>query len=150
MKSHHHAPEHKNNPVFSPDREMILKKYRDANNALGVVRIGSQIHDDAIVISGSLSMRFIDLDIYAVVSEALEAAARDISMSGGIVGHIKASVTTTSITIISTTGDNAMSKESPVHNARIIIAAIVFQIDPQEAQNKLKKSLKGIRARLSL
>ena len=126
-------------------RKQLLSKIKDTP---GLIYIERQIHDDAIVISGSLSIRFESADLDACVAECLEAAAREIKERNGIVGHIKTSVSTSSTSMISVTDEEAMVKHSPIRRARITLAAIVFIIDPVDAENIIRKSLSDIRARL--
>ena len=123
----------------------MLSKIKDAP---GLIYIERQIHDDAIVISGSLSIRFEATDLDACVAECLEAAAREIKERNGIVGHIKTSVSTSSTSMISVTDEEAMIKHSTISRARITLAAIVFMIDPIDAENIIRKTLSDIRARL--
>ena len=126
-------------------KKQILSKIKGAP---GLIYIERQIHDDAIVISGSLSIRFEPTDLEACIAEYLEAAAREIKEHSGIVGHIKASVSTSSTSMVSVTDEEAMVKYSPIRRARITLAAIVFIIDPIDAENIIRKTLSDIRARL--
>ena len=114
----------------------------------GLIYIERQIHDESVVISGSLTIRFDDADLNVWVAEEIEAAIREIKEHNGIVGHVKASVSTTSSCMISATDEKAMVKESSTRRARITIAAIMFTIDPTVAENIIRKSLSGIRTRL--
>ena len=138
--AHTHSHSHGNHSV----KEHILSK---AKNAPGLIYIERQIHDDAIVISGSLSIRFSTQDPNSLISEELEAAAREIKERSGIVGHIKVSVSTTSTCMISVTDEKAMAKDSPVRRARMTLAAIVFLIDPKDAESIIRKALSNIRTR---
>jgi len=124
------------------------KRAVKAKKIPGAIYVERQIHDDAIVISGSLTVRFEAQDIRKLISEELEAAAREINGRDGVVGHIKASVAITSTSMISTTGENAMIKDSPMRRAKITLAAIVFLIDPADAESIVKTALTKIRTRL--
>ena len=126
-------------------KKQLFSKIKDTP---GLIYIERQIQDDAIVISGSLSVRFESADLDACVAECLEVAAREIRERSGIVGHIKTSASTSSTSMISVTDEEAMIKYSPIRRARITLAAIVFMIDPLDAENIIRKSLSDIRARL--
>ena len=121
-----------------------------AKNAPGLIVIEREIHDDSIVISGSLTIRFDTQELNDLISEELEAAAQKIKESGGIVGHIKASVSVVSTCMISVTDEKAMAKDPPMRRARITLAAIVFKIEPVEAENVIRKALSGIRTRTKM
>ena len=113
-------------------------------NTSDTIRIKRRLHDEAIVISGSLTVDYLTADINALIAEALETAARDIGERGGIVGHIKAGITAESSGMISVTDEKAMIKESPSKRARITLAAIVFFIDPKEAEDIIRQALTAV------
>ena len=121
---------------------------KNTKSVPGLIYIDRQMHDDAIVISGSLNAIFGDCDVYAIAAQALEAAAREVMERGGIVGHIKASVSKTLVCMISTTGDKASLKESPIRRAKITLAAIVFVIEPTQAEEIVRNALRKIRSEL--
>ena len=113
----------------------------------GLIRIQQQIHDDAVVISGSLSLRFEAVDLNAWVAEEIETAVRVIKEHGGIVGHVKAFVSASSSCMISATDNKAMVKESDTRRARITLVAILFAIDPVDAKSIIKAALNEILSR---
>ena len=115
--------------------------------ASGVIGIKRSVQDGAVVISGTLSVDCGGVDLNALVAAELEAAAREIGVRGGIVGHIKAGVEVTSNSMISVTDELACVKTAPYGKARITLAAIVFLIDPGEAEAIIRKALGGIRSR---
>jgi len=122
----------------------IASKLKDVR---GVIHIERHIHDDAIVVSGSLIIDYDTQDQNARIAAELENAAQKINDSGGIVGHIKAAVTSTSTSMISVTDKDAMIKESPVSRVKITVAAIVFLVKPLEAENAVRDALIAIRKR---
>ena len=115
-----------------------------AKNTHGSIYIERQIHDDAIVISGSLDIGSDIVDLNTKIAERLDAAALQINGRGGIVGHIKASVSTTSTCMVSVTEEKAMVKESPLRRVRITLAAILFLIDPADAENIIRNALEAL------
>jgi SepF-like predicted cell division protein (DUF552 family) len=126
-------------------QKKITAKVRDK---AGLVHIERQIHDGAIVISGSLAVISEEADPAALIAEELETAARKITEYGGIVGHIKATVAVTSSSMISVTDEKAAVKGSPLRRLKITLAAIVFAIEPETAENIVRKALSDVRARL--
>jgi len=125
-------------------KKKITARVRDVP---GLIYIERQIHDEAIVVSASLTLKSDVADLNARIAEGLESAAREVNEQGGIVGHIKASVSTTSSCMISVTDESAMIKDSPLRRAQISLASILFLIDPEDAENIVRKALSGIRAR---
>jgi ABC-type sugar transport system substrate-binding protein len=119
-----------------------------AKDTPGVICIERHTHDEAIVISGSLVVDYVAADLKAWIAQELEAAAREVGENGGIIGHIKTALGVTSTTMISVTDEKAMAKESPQKRARITLAAIVFKIDPEKAEDIIRKSLAAVRLRL--
>ena len=164
MSEHHHKHHHNhtdehNHPengalrnvhnVHIAKNEHGKKKVRlKAKNTPGVIRIERHIHDDAVVISGSLTVDFINDDLYMFIEQELEAAAREITDSEGVVGHIKAALSVSSTSMISVTDSKAMTKESPYQRAQITLAAIVFLVDPEIAEGILRKALAAVKSRL--
>jgi hypothetical protein len=116
-----------------------------AKHTPGVICIERHMHDEAIVISGSLIADYDSSDISVRVEKELELASGEITAKGGIVGHIKASLTVSATSMISVTEDKAMTKESPRKRAQITLAAIVFNIDPGIAEDIIRKALAAIR-----
>lgn len=126
-------------------KKKIIAKAKDAP---GLIYIERQIHDEAIVISGTLTIRYATAELNDWIAEELESAARSINELGGIVGHIKAAVSLSLTNMISVTDEKAAVKESPFRRAKITLAAIVFLVDPKEAEDIARSALAGIRTRL--
>lgn len=119
----------------------------NAKGMPGVIFIDRNIHDEAVVISGSLSVQNVTGGLDECVAQELEAAARMINERDGVIGHIKAAVSTTAIDMISVTEEKAMIKKSPLCNARITLTVIVFLIEPEAAEDITRKTLAAIRKR---
>ena len=136
-------PEHKHHSHDT--RQRIRVKAKDTP---GVICIERSIHDEAVVISGSLTLEYGASDLHAWITNELEKAAQDIKDKGGIVGHIKAAVSITATEIISVTDEKAMVTQSPRNTARIALAAIMFAIEPPDAESIIRKALAGVRTKL--
>ena len=111
----------------------------------GVILIERNMHDEAIVVSGSLIVANAGPELQACVAGELEAAAHMVNELGGIIGHIKAAVCVTSMDMISVTEEKAMVKTSRLKEARITLTVIVFLIEPEEAEDIARKALTAIR-----
>ena len=117
-----------------------------AKDATGLIYIERNIHDEAIVISGSLTVEYGSADISSLIAEELENAARAVTESNGIIGHIKSALTLSSTKVISVTDDKAVITEAPLKRAKITLAAILFMIEPEAAENIIRKTLAGVRS----
>ena len=122
----------------------------NAKNMSGVITIERNMHDDAVVISGSLSLENVTSDINTLIAEELEAVALEINKREGIIGHIKAAVTATATDMISVTDEKAMVKTSPFRGVRITLTVIVFLLEPEIAEDLARKALAAIRAKARL
>ena len=118
-----------------------------AKDVPGVIKIERNMHDEAVVVSGSLELANVSGSLNELIARELETAAGEINDSGGIIGHIKAAVTATSTDMISVTEEKAMVKTSPLRAARITLTVIVFLIDPAQAESIARKTLAAIRKR---
>lgn len=119
----------------------------NAKNIPGVIYIERNMHDEAVVVSGTLSLSNVTDELNGWIAQELEAAAREINGRDGIIGHIKAAVTATSTDMVSVTEETAMVKKSPLRSVKITLTVIVFLIDPGEAETIARKALAAIRRR---
>ena len=131
--AHNHADDH---------RHVVRVKAKDTP---GVICLERHTHDDAIVISGSLTVDYENIDIGSLVARELENAAVEIGERGGIIGHIKTALTVSSTSMISVTDVKAMEKEAPQKRAKITLAAIVFMLTPEIAEDIIRKSMVAVR-----
>jgi len=125
-----------------PPRRITIR----AKGAPGLICIERNIHDEAIVISGSLTVEYGAVDLSALVAEELERAARAVVENSGIVGHIKSALTISSTKVVSVTDDKAVITEAPLKRAKITLAAILFMIEPEIAEDIVRKALAGVRS----
>jgi len=114
----------------------------------GVICIERQIRDEAVVISGSLILKHDAEDLGAWIEEGISAAAREVRDRGGLVDQIKAAFTVTSTSVIAVSDEKPMEKEPPRKDVRIVIAAIMYKVEPREAEDIVRNSLAMVRSRL--
>ena len=118
---------------------------KNLRNVPGVIIVDRKRHDDAIVISGFLTVISGDHSLSENIAKEMEAAALEITGRGGIIGHIKATSVVTTTKMISITEEEAMIKDAPECRVQITLAAIVFLVDPEEAGNIIRQALARIR-----
>lgn len=116
----------------------------EAPDALGVIRVESHLHDEARVISGALTVYADVGKLKSVLSEQLELLAKAVIERGGIVGHIKASVETKLVEMFSVTDVDVSVKTAPGQEIKINLAAIVFLIDPEAAEELARAALEAV------
>ncbi|MCL2046934.1 MAG: hypothetical protein FWG88_11210 [Oscillospiraceae bacterium] len=137
MSEHNHDHNHSQNNHAS--------RLNQLKSATGSIYIKRMMHDEATVISGSLTVVTQDPHFTEIVAEALETAGAKITELGGIIGHIKATTTTTNTKMISVTDESAMIKEAIDIKVVIIIAAIVFLVDEKTAGDIIRQALVSVR-----
>jgi hypothetical protein len=121
-----------------------LKKVKSAPGSIYIKRM---LHDEAIVISGSLTVITGDESICEIVAKELEAAGAEITQLGGIIGHIKATTVITETKMISVTEEQAMIKDALECKVVITLAAIVFLVEQKEAGDIIRQALVRVRER---
>jgi hypothetical protein len=119
--------------------------HSERSDDYGIVHVESHLHDEARVVSGRLTLQGDAVRIKAELQAQLGMMARAVSALGGIVGHIKASCETTTVDIYSVTDVEASSKQSPEAELRIILAAIVFAIDEEAAEQLARHALDAVK-----
>jgi hypothetical protein len=130
---HHHEHEHEHEHGSEP--------------APGEARVECLLHDDAIVVSGDLTVMAAEYEpVRAKINAQLASVAAAVASAGGIIGHIKASASSTSVEMFSITdADGAVSaKISPELTVVIHLAAIVFNIDPEAVETAVRTALKQL------
>ena len=110
----------------------------------GVIYTNVRLQDDAKVVSGRLLISGNYDNIKDKLKEGLEEFAAAVNEKGGVVGHIKASVEVTTVDMFSVTESAAMIKRAPEQDMRIILAAIVFFVESEEAEALAKRALEKI------
>ncbi len=115
-------------------------------DAPGVVHTEAHLHDDARVISGHLTLTADYDKVGKSLADQLEKMAKTVQERGGIVGHIKASCTVRAVEMFSVTEMAVTVKKAPDQEIKINLAAIVFLIDPEEAEKLTRAALEAVRA----
>lgn len=110
------------------------------------VHTEAHLHDEARVISGRLTLSADYEKIKKSLADNLEQLAITVQERGGIVGHIKASCTVTAVEMFSVTETAATVKKAPEQEIKVSLAAIVFLIDPEEAEALARAALEAVRA----
>ena len=107
----------------------------------GIVYTQVKLHDDAKVVSGSLQVTG-DYDaIRKALEQGLKEFAAAVTEMGGIIGHIKASADLGQTEMFSVTEEDVMIKTAPEKHVNIILAAIVFFISEEQAEELGRKAL---------
>ena len=119
-----------------------------AKDTPGVICIERHTHDEAIVISGSLVVDYINGELREWIAEELEKAAIEVARRGGIAEQLKAALTEMTTCMVSVTDEKASINETQYKRARITLSAIVCSIKPEEAVDITRKALAAIRYHL--
>ncbi|MDR2357736.1 MAG: hypothetical protein LBD92_06635 [Oscillospiraceae bacterium] len=115
--------------------------------AAGEIRVERLLHDDAIVVSGDMTITAAEYEpARAELDRQLSAVADAVTDAGGIIGHIKASASVTSVEMFSVTGeDGVAAKKSPELMIAIHLAAIVFAVDQEFAEQAVRAALERVK-----
>lgn len=159
MNGHTHHEEH--GETCACGHEHIHEHIHDANCACGhehdgcagcgidaapgTIHVEYHIHDEARVISGRLTIAGAYDTVKKAVASALERVAKAVQEQDGIVGHIKASCTVKTVDMYSVTDTDVQIKTAPAQEISINVAAIVFLIDPEDAEDLVRLALEMIR-----
>ena len=109
----------------------------------GVIYTQVKLHDDAKVVSGSLELTG-DYDAIRLgLGEGLKQFAAAVNEMGGVIGHIKASAEKVQTEMFSVTEEDVMIKTAPEERVSIILAAIVFFIPEEKAEELGRKALEA-------
>ena len=114
----------------------------------GEITIGHSFHDEAIIVSGKVLLRGSYENIKSVIKDQLEVISEFVSETGGIVGHIKAAASVSTVEMFSTTGDAATVKTSPEQEITINMVAIVFAVAPEDIEKKVLNALEAIKTNI--
>ncbi len=117
-----------------------------AADEIGALRVVCHVHDDARVVSGQLTLRGDAARVKAEVQAQLGGMARTVAAMGGIVGHIKVSCETTTVDVYSVTDAQVDLRQSPEAVIKLNLAAIVFAIEPEDAEELARQALSAVAA----
>lgn len=144
---HDHAHEYEHDASCSCGHDHSACGGCGMEEAPGIVHVEHHIHDDARVISGRLTVYGTYDPVKKAVASALERIAKEVQASDGIVGHIKASCTVKTVDMFSVTDTDVTVKSAPEQEIKINLAAIVFLIDPEDAEDLVRLALETVRDR---
>ena len=119
-----------------------------AKDTPGVICVERHSHEEAIVISGSLTVDFTEGDLREWIAEELEKVSLEIVRLDGIAEQIKAAITIASTCIVSVTDEKAVVKDPYDKRGRITLSAIVYKIRPEDAVDIVRNALAAVRLRL--
>ena len=109
----------------------------------GVAYTKVKLHDDAKVVSGSLTVFGEYEKVRAGLEKGLAEFAAKVNEKGGVVGHIKASAEIKNVEMFSVTDVDVMIKTAPEREVNIILAAIVFFVTEEEAEKWGREALES-------
>jgi hypothetical protein len=113
---------------------------------IGEATVGTTRHEDAVIVSGALSLLCAEPD---AARDALAAGLTDIARAvrerDGIVGHIKASFSASRVEMLSVTDVEVSVKPAPKLEVKINLAAIVFLIPPEDAEALARDALDAVK-----
>ena len=139
---HHHHHEHGDDCGCGHDHEHEHKQLHE-QKVPGVVYTQVKLHDDAKVVSGSLELTG-DYDAIRLgLGEGLKQFAAAVNEMGGVIGHIKASAEKVRTEMCSVTDQDVMIKTAPEERVSIILAAIVFFIPEEKAEELGRRALES-------
>lgn len=135
---HHHHDEHcdcgHDHHEHDEHCDCGCHDHEEEQNIPGKVYTKVRLHDDAKVVSGNLTV----IGSYEKVREGLHRGltefAAKVAEKGGVVGHIKASAEIKNVEMFSVTDVDVMIKTAPEQEISIILAAIVFFVSAEEAE----------------
>ena len=135
---HHHHHEHDH------DHEHHHHDHEHEQPAYGRVLVQSARHDAALAVTGELRLTGDPAALRERLGRALEQTAAQVTEAGGIVGHIKAALRVTELTMFSVTDTQVMEKPAPEREAAITANAIVFALESDRAEQILRQALESV------
>ena len=143
---HHHHHEHDEECGCGHDHEHEHEHHHEhpqEQKMPGVVYTQVKLHDDAKVVSGSLDLTGDYEAIRLGLGEGLKQFAAAVNEMGGVIGHIKASAEKVQTEMFSVTEEDVMIKTAPEERVSIILAAIVFFIPEDKAEELGRRALEA-------
>jgi hypothetical protein len=144
---HDHTHAHNHGELSTVNSQLSTAHAHDAvTAAVGEIAVETSFHDAAIIVSGALTLMTPSPDALrdALASEVGKIAA-GITADGGIIGHVKSSVSATTVDMISVTDVDVSVKRSPDTEVKINLAAIVFAIEPDIAEGYVIAALRAVK-----
>lgn len=141
---HEHEHEHHHGCDCEHDHEHHHHDHGHEQPAYGRVLVQSARHDAALAVTGELRLTGDPAALRERLGRALEQAAAQVTAAGGIVGHIKAALRVTELTMFSVTDTQVMEKPAPEREAAITANAIVFALESDRAEQILRQALESV------
>lgn len=141
--SHDHEHEHHHDEHCSCGHDHEYHHDEEISALPGEIRTKIRLHDDAKVISGRLTVIGDYNKVRQGLNRGLTEFASAVNEKGGVIGHIKASCEIKSVEMFSVTDVDVMIKTAPDQEISIILAAIVFFITPEEAEELARRALES-------
>lgn len=138
---HDHEHEHHHGCGCDHDHE---HDHDHEQPAYGRVLVQSARHDAALAVTGELRLTGDPAALRERLGRALEQTAAQVTAAGGIVGHIKAALRVTELTMFSVTDTQVMEKPAPEREAAITANAIVFALESDRAEQILRQALESV------
>lgn len=137
---HHHDHGHEHNHAAHGG----CSGCASAQSEAGVIRVEHRMHDEAVVVSGGLTVVAEYAVVRFILEKQLERIAREVTARGGIVGHIKASAACTETEMFSVTDTDVSVKKSPEQEIKLNVASIVFAVPPEEVEALVHSALEAV------
>jgi hypothetical protein len=144
---HNHDHEHLHSHDEAHDHAHDEHSHEHAQE-LGEVYISIAHHEDALVVSGSLAMlSHHPRAMHVTLRQELSFVANAVERLGGTIGHVKASMTATSIDSFSITDPSSDVQATRSDDIEVYIntVAIVFSVPEQDIMDELAAALAAVR-----
>ena len=141
---HHHGCGCDHDHEHEHDHEHHHHDHGHEQPAYGRVLVRSARHDAALAVTGELRLTGDPAALRERLGRALEQTAAQVTAAGGIVGHIKAALRVTELTMFSVTDTQVMEKPAPEREAAITANAIVFALESDRAEQILRQALESV------
>ncbi|MDR0839111.1 MAG: hypothetical protein LBN99_05655 [Oscillospiraceae bacterium] len=149
---HEHEHEHEHHHDHDHDHEHEHHHHDHEHDAVtssapGVIEVEVTEHEEAIIASGALTLVCPDAEIVkTALGREIDKIALAVDNAGGIVGHVKASLISSTVDMLSATepGVAAQIKRSPDAECAINLVAIVFAVEPDFAEKLVREALQAI------
>ena len=116
----------------------------DSAPEAGSIRVESQTHDGAVVVSGALTVFGQYASARAALESELVSLGKAVTARGGIIGHIKASAAVTAFEMFSLTDTDVSVKQAPMPEVRLNVTVIVFAVPEEPVQRLVRQALETI------
>ena len=143
---HEHDHEHEHDHGHDHGHEHHHHEHEHENRVpLGTTGyVDFTTHEEASVASATGTIALAPAEAEERMHGVLETIGAWVEEQGGIIGHIKCSLSAESVTMLSITYDEVQTKHAEPSSAHLTFAAIVFGIAPDALRDKAAELLTGI------